>query len=228
MASFPDNSQIINNKFPYPEGYEWEYKRSYPVDNKLYETICAMLNHAGGHIVIGIQDDLSIIGIKIDKQLDRFLLSIDNIFHQKTIITSDLKFLDKSQITHSVKKLNNKDVLAIKIVRKEGESYQFRNGYRYDRLGASNLKKVVPMFYSDDTVTQMLNNLKKIHVEESVLLQAQFKKLEKEKEVILDKKESTLKQAKQSLDKVTELLFNKILNEKENAEKILKNKWCCI
>ena len=229
MITFPDNSQITDNKFPYPEGYEWEYKQSYPTDHhKVYETICAMLNHTGGYIVIGIHDNLTIVGVPINKEFDNFVRKIDNIFHNKQIITDNCTLLDNSQITHSVKKINNKNVLAIKITKVEGVTYQLRSGAKYERLGASNIRVSVPQFYSDDTVAQMLNDLKIANGKEITKLQQVFAKIDKEKESKIKNFTAEVKNTKQSVDKITKLLFDKILREKEEAEKYLENKWFCV
>ena len=50
------------------EGTEIEYKKSQTrLARSGYESICAFLNRRGGHVVLGADDDGTIIGILPDK-----------------------------------------------------------------------------------------------------------------------------------------------------------------
>ena len=175
-----------------------------------------MLNNIGGYIVIGVQDDLQIIGIKINKNYDLFIRSIDDIYHNKLIMSDKLSLIDKSQITHSIRVLNGKNLLAIKITPLENEKYQLYSGVSYTRLGASNLRCSAPVYYPDTVVTQMLNHSASKHSEELNTIQKQFNKHRRELEEKMDK----LKW------EYNDILFRKILQEKEDAEKHLKQIDC--
>lgn len=82
MFVFPnlDNSTV----FPIPEGSNLEFKSGYhsSCSEKIYSTICGILNCGGGYLVIGVEDgSRKILGILQDKNLDKFLLMIDGIYH---------------------------------------------------------------------------------------------------------------------------------------------------
>lgn len=64
------------------EGTEIEYKQSQTgLARSVYESICAFLNRRGGHVVLGADDDGTIIGIQPDKvqeQLDTLAKDLNN------------------------------------------------------------------------------------------------------------------------------------------------------
>lgn len=59
-----------------------EFKRSQTeLARKVYESICAMLNRRGGHIVLGVDDDGNILGIEppcVQQQLDTLAKDLNN------------------------------------------------------------------------------------------------------------------------------------------------------
>lgn len=64
------------------EGTEIEYKKSQTgLARSVYESICAFLNRRGGHVVLGADDDGTILGIQPDKvqdQLDTLAKDMNN------------------------------------------------------------------------------------------------------------------------------------------------------
>lgn len=64
------------------EGTEIEYKKSQTgLARSVYETICAFLNRRGGHVILGADDDGSIVGIQYDKvkeQMDTLAKDLNN------------------------------------------------------------------------------------------------------------------------------------------------------
>lgn len=64
------------------EGTEIEYKKSQTgLARSVYESICAFLNRRGGHVILGADDDGTIIGIQPDKvqeQLDTLAKDLNN------------------------------------------------------------------------------------------------------------------------------------------------------
>ena len=64
------------------EGTEIEYKKSQTgLARSVYESICAFLNRRGGHVVLGADDDGTIIGIppdKVQEQLDTLAKDLNN------------------------------------------------------------------------------------------------------------------------------------------------------
>lgn len=50
------------------EGSQIEYKTcTEHISESLYETVCSFLNHSGGHILVGVNNDGEIIGVNPDK-----------------------------------------------------------------------------------------------------------------------------------------------------------------
>lgn len=64
------------------EGTEIEYKKSQTgLARSVYETICAFLNRRGGHVVLGADDDGTIVGIqpeKVHEQIDTLAKDLNN------------------------------------------------------------------------------------------------------------------------------------------------------
>lgn len=64
------------------EGIDVEFKLSqHGVPENLYETICAFLNHNGGHILLGVDDNKNITGIeptKIKNYINQIISSVNN------------------------------------------------------------------------------------------------------------------------------------------------------
>ncbi len=128
---------------PFPEGQQVEYKESIwlPIW-KVYQTLCAMLNEGGGHMVFGIRDhDLEIRGLFAqDKDIDRFVLSVDNIIHQGHIITITGNRLTTKNLNIRVLPLESRPrkIVIVTVTPSLFTSYMLRNGSIYNRLNASN------------------------------------------------------------------------------------------
>ncbi len=128
---------------PFPEGQQVEYKESIwlPIW-KVYQTLCAMLNEGGGHMVFGIRDyDLDIRGLFAqDKDIDRFVLSVDNIIHQGHIITIIGNRLTTKNLNIRVLPLESRPrkIVIVTVTPSLFTSYMLRNGSIYNRLNASN------------------------------------------------------------------------------------------
>ena len=64
------------------EGTEIEYKRSQTgLARSVYESVCAFLNRRGGHVVLGADDDGTLVGIapdKVQEQLDTLAKDLNN------------------------------------------------------------------------------------------------------------------------------------------------------
>lgn len=62
------NTQDIIKLIEQGEGVSVEFKTAkHILPNNLFESICAFLNHNGGHILLGVKDDGTIEGIDADK-----------------------------------------------------------------------------------------------------------------------------------------------------------------
>ncbi len=145
MSSIPQIPEDIASMryAPFPEGQQVEYKESIwlPIW-KVYQTLCAMLNEGGGHMVFGIRDhDLEIRGLFAqDKDIDRFVLSVDNIIHQGHIITITGNRLTTKNLTIKVVPLEGRPrrIVIVTVIPSLFTSYMLRNGSIYNRLNASN------------------------------------------------------------------------------------------
>lgn len=128
---------------PFPEGQNVEYKESIwlPIW-KVYQTLCAMLNEGGGHMMFGIKDqDLEIRGLFAqDKDIDRFVLSVDNIIHQGHIITITGNRLTTKNLSIKVLPLEGRSrkIVIVTVTPSLFTSYMLRNGSIFNRLNASN------------------------------------------------------------------------------------------
>lgn len=64
------------------EGINIEFKKSkYKLNRDVFESVCAFLNRNGGHLLLGVDDDGTIIGIdedSIDKIKDNFVTLMNN------------------------------------------------------------------------------------------------------------------------------------------------------
>lgn len=146
--------------FPYIEGAHLEFKGGFGVSVKsIYKTMCAFLNGGGGHIIIGI-DDIShqIIGIKEKhrKDIDKYLLGVDNVIRNGTIQTTSGDYLTQNEIVTDVIPWGDKMILLHTIRPKPNTQYQFSNGDVVVRLNASNqIFSTKPTFVSYGAIEQM-------------------------------------------------------------------------
>ena len=133
-----------NDKFKYSESSWLEFKQSInscSID-KIMETICAFLNTEGGYIIIGINDQEKMVGIKSKpKEIDKFKLSIDNNIATNTIVYQDDKIIsDKYIFITDIINKNKLKFLLLKILPQKGKNYKLMNGTIIHRLNASNRK----------------------------------------------------------------------------------------
>jgi predicted HTH transcriptional regulator len=131
-------------KFKYSESNWLEFKQSInscPIE-KIIQTICAFLNTDGGYIIIGINDEEKIVGIKSKtKEIDKFKLSIDNKISTNAIVYQDDKIISEKYISITDITNNKKQkFLLIKITPQEGKNYKLMDGTVVHRLNASNRK----------------------------------------------------------------------------------------
>lgn len=186
-----DSSEFDNEFFKYSESNFFEFKSSICINNKISETICAFLNSRGGYMIFGIADDLKIDGIvnSTTKDIDNFILHIDNILHDNIIIGNhNNRIISLNQENISVYKITNiygKNIVVIKIIPSSMTSYQLKSGNVYYRLSASNKRERNTRFYSETEYktmnTQTITKCNNQHAREI----AKLKKFnfEKEKEL---------------------------------------------
>lgn len=143
IPAFPDVRTATH--FPLPESSWMEYKQtlhSCTLD-KVFATLCGLLNGGGGYMVFGVRDsDGLITGVPaIGMAFDVFIRSIDNIYHSRCITTIDdpTKNISVGAVTTArVSAVSGTKHLLVITVRPEaGKVYQFGTTI-WHRLGASN------------------------------------------------------------------------------------------
>lgn len=214
ITMFPSDEELATLKiFPEIESRTLEFKQTTDVPfTKFLPTICAFMNVGRGLIIIGIKDNLEIVGIKpSDKKFDTFLLLVDNILHTNLIVTTTGGTLHPDSIqTRCVPCWNGNFLLFMMITAEEGKIYQLKDGSRYHRLNASNLRISGSSLYSESDVLLRIENTKQfIHEQYQAILQ----KVEKQMLVTQKRMEDVQRDQEETLA----LLHTKILEEKEEV-----------
>lgn len=227
MFAFPKVEHCTH--FPLPEGTNLEFKVGFnsSMAEKIYATLCGILNSGGGYLVIGVEDETRLIrGIKTDKSMDHFLITLDNIYHHGHIRCGDGNVIPLGTITSGIiQAAGGKELLVVSCTPKEGEIYTAKDGSPWYRLSASNFRKTsLPPFYTEKDVENMINN-------ETRALRTKINQLQHEKEEIRARFvslendfERVLRAAKQTELKFTEfrdMLYTNIQLQKGEAEKEL-------
>ena len=70
-------------KYPEPESSFLEFKRELPKNEQIIKTIIGFCNRYGGLLVIGVDDDQTIIGIS-DEEVERLMESLDKTIYEAT------------------------------------------------------------------------------------------------------------------------------------------------
>lgn len=225
MLDFPklDNCTY----FPLSEGTNLEFKGSFTSCKieKIYTTICAILNSGGGYIVIGVEDENRyIVGIKKNKIMDNFLLSLDSIYHSNIIKLQDGSSIPLGTIkSETVTAADSKEVLVITCTPIEDQKYTKNDGSIYHRLAASNFRQTaLPTIYSETELDIIVND--RLQKEKALLqshydsernkLKAKFRNLEKDFECVF--KNAT--DIEHNFNEFREMIFNNIQLQKVEAE----------
>lgn len=142
MAAIPPLK--YKERFPYPESSRIEFKASGHGIQKIYETICAFLNTAGGSIFVGISDAGIIDGIPY-AEVDALLLNIDNIIHKNRIANSATgDTIVASEVSaKTIKLIDSRFVVCIDVSPRTSDMYVLKTADKYEsffRLNASNLR----------------------------------------------------------------------------------------
>ncbi len=148
MIPFPSIEGLTT--FPYPEGIQFEFKktftsvaRSVKTKDKLYQTICAFLNTQGGYLIYGIDDETrEIHGVPItkSKELDAFLLKVDNIYHSNILMQENGTPLVPGTVVATIVPVTKYQthLCIVKVTPTPGVTCIFHSGEKYVRLSASN------------------------------------------------------------------------------------------
>lgn len=181
LPPFPsDEELLVMNVFPYMEGNQYEFKQTfnrlhpnqYPPESdhiqipaspktfdRIEQTICAFLNGNGGYIVCGIRDKTrELVWLNLSgEDMDKVLLRIDNIYHSKSIFTTDLEDLRIHNIRTKVLKhpITEKYLIIITVEPTPGKEYRTHEG-KWVRLNASNYAEKREKFFRAKDVSGLL------------------------------------------------------------------------
>jgi len=174
---------LINNG----ESKTIEFKESLPKNSQIQKTVCAFANRAGGHIIIGIEDEGEIIGVS-DVMAEEYLERIPNIIHDTVspMIIPEIYTYD----------VDNKKIVVVQVYPGSTPPYYIKNmGKRkgtYVRVGKTNKqadfellqeleRKRLNKAFDEDICKEIndneINNLKKI-MEEILEKEMDTEKLE--------------------------------------------------
>lgn len=222
LPPFPSDEELQHmDHFPYPEGYQYEYKENLIGTEKLVSTICALLNYKGGYIVIGVRDiDRCIIGLPKaanEKKVDGFLLICDNIFHQNLIIEADGNPLDVENIRIRRVTTSNRRLIILEIEPKPNTKYQSSDGSRWIRVSASNYRvSTARLLREVDVARQLYSQQRKIQEEYKELIDGFGEELKRGM--------GKMEQLEADLKWTQKMLFEKILADKAAAEEEVAKK----
>ncbi len=180
---------------------------------KFVSTLCAFLNTGGGYIVFGIDDEShEIVGICEQKSYDRFLLRIDNIYHNRQILRHDGSALPVGTIQVAfVKAGKGRMICVLTATRDPTYSYHMADGSYWFRLGASNYRRADTFTtYSQEQVDSLIQAVHTSYRGKMSIVQADLENLSR-----------AAMRMENAADTIQELLFTRILQEKEAAEKAL-------
>ncbi len=219
LPPFPDDIDKLEI-FPIPEGKHFEFKQSVKSIDKLLPTICAFLNAEGGYLVFGIIDNnRKICGLKINsKQVDDFILAyIDSIFQYKRLINKETKAPINPECirTDVIKRIDSTYVIVVKIFSPdENITYQIYDGEVFYRLNGSNMRIRSDKVYLEEQVTHMLITQKKS-------LEKEYSNIIRSFNIEIKKQSKLIESLSSSNKKVENILYEKILNEKEEMEQAI-------
>lgn len=210
--SFPANIEEYSI-FPRYESIYFEFKRNLQTFDTLSKAICGMLNRKGGYIVFGVDDEThKIRGVaNTPKLIDDFSQYIDKLSGQKYIITSNNQPLHPENIVIELCPHPIGLLVVLNITPLEGVEYKMMDGGVYVRLNATtwNLRQDEKLYKMNDVEHIVLSRTSELN---------RFKRKAQERMLKLHCEYEALDEEKNSLQRH---LFDKILREKEAAEKEL-------
>lgn len=229
LPPFPEDEELLQMKtFPYLEGKQYEFKQAFSrltpnldgsaellikTFERIEQTCCAFLNGEGGYIVCGIRDkDREIVWMTIDDcEMDKILLRIDNIFHCKSIYTTDLEDIRPENIQTKILTKNGKYLVIIKVVPTPGKKYRTHE-YEYVRLNASNYAIKRDKFFRARDVNSLI-----YHEEMKIVAKYTYAIEEKDKKI-----QKLTRSLNLEIEENELLLAQRILAEKRSIERQLE------
>ena len=222
----PDQELKALKTFPYNEGRHIEFKSSIQcAKHKVLPTVCSFLNVGGGHMIFGVADDLTVNGFSATtKDLDTFLLYIDNIVRNGHLMKENGEGIRPEQITTRLIRLDEtRNILILTVVGEQGVRYQLKEGVVYYRMNASNYRVTNDRYYTDTQVAMIVREkAQQIHREYQSLLTGMEKELKRGFEEIAARD--------LSLAEMNRILEIRILTEKAFMERLMatRRRWSCL
>ncbi len=228
LPPFPTDEELMTlDTFPYLEGKQYEFKQTFnklmcapgEISNppktfeRIVQTCCAFLNGDGGYIVCGVRDkDRKMVWMEIDGiEMDKILLRFDNIFHCKSIYTTDLEDVRPENIQTRVLTKAGRYLIVVTVKPTPGKEYRTHE-YKWVRLNASNYAINKEKFFRAKDVSGLL------YMERAKVI-AKY-------EFAMQMKDATIEKLRSKLyldhDTLELMLTQKILAEKRQAEKQLE------
>jgi predicted HTH transcriptional regulator len=214
------------DQFPYVEGQQFEFKATHMSCEvrKLYETMCAFLNAAGGYIVIGVNDKGCIKGIP-RAGVDTILLHVDNIFHTKVLYTATThELVQIGEIrAHSYPLMGAIDqyIVVITVCEMDSETvYKLSTGEVFIRLNASNYRAQAGRRMDMDRLQAELTRA----VAECHTLRRTLTVVQRSNAMLVAKVKGSIREsheAREAMLDMQRVLHARILEEKAAAEKSL-------
>jgi len=246
LPPFPTDEELKDMKtFPYLEGKQYEFKQAFtrlipssdgsmdymtgqPINEnilltktfeRIEQTCCAFLNGEGGYIICGIRDkDREMVWLQIDDiEMDKILLRIDNIFHCKSIYTTDLEDIRPENIKTRVLENKGRYLIILQVEPTPGKKYRMHD-FEYVRLNASNYANKREKFYRAKDVNGLLYY-------EQMKMAAKYNFAIEQKDRKIQKLTRTLNLEMESSEL---LIAQKILAEKKAAEiQLERDRYIC-
>lgn len=165
IDSLLSDKYLLYDTFSHPEGTQLEFKKTFHINQleKYRQTICALLNTNGGHMIFGISNDCSITGCNIKQtEIDTVLLFVDSLY--EILKKNDGNHLDKNTLKVRIDEIaKNIYMIFISCYREENTTYQFLSGESWVRINASNRKSNLSKLHSIQDIVMIKNKLEKFH-----------------------------------------------------------------
>ena len=165
INSLLSDKYLLYDTFSHPEGTQLEFKKTFHINQleKYRQTICALLNTNGGHMIFGISNDCSITGCNIKQtEIDSVLLFVDSLY--EILKKNDGNHLDKNTLKVRIDEIaKNIYMIFISCYREENTTYQFLSGESWVRINASNRKSNLSKLHSIQDIVMIKNKLEKFH-----------------------------------------------------------------
>jgi hypothetical protein len=184
-------------------------------------------------MIFGVADNLDINGFTATtKDLDTFLLFVDNIVRNSHIVKDNNETIAPEQLTSRLIHLDDmRQILIISVNSDEGVRYQIKDGTVYYRLNASNYRVTTDRYFTESQVTMMIRDRTHLlHKEYQGVVSGMEKEIVRISEVV-GIKNKMLEESRRSTDRViadlsetNRLLTERILYDKAAAEHHLKRR----